>query len=138
MIGSPQPLPAASPLGPGQPAPYHYDSPHMPGYAWPSYAAYPNYASVTYPSDGWDTTGNTGPGGTPNDHLENTIRFVKKTTLTWDPVNFRYNIAAWNTTGALPPPYMGAAPNGEGDYVTALIVDPNDAAGNTVYVVCAN
>jgi hypothetical protein len=49
MIGAPQPLPAASPLGPGQPAPYHYDSPHMPGYAWPSYAAYPNYASVTYP-----------------------------------------------------------------------------------------
>ncbi len=49
MIGAPQPLPAASPLGPGQPAPYHYDSPHMPGYAWPSYAAYPNYAAVTYP-----------------------------------------------------------------------------------------
>lgn len=26
-----------------------YDSPQMPGYAWPSYAAYPNYAAVTYP-----------------------------------------------------------------------------------------
>jgi hypothetical protein len=49
MVGAPQPLPSASPLGPGQPAPYHYDSPHMPGYAWPSYAAYPNYAAVTYP-----------------------------------------------------------------------------------------
>ncbi|WP_231943814.1 BON domain-containing protein [Aeoliella mucimassa] len=26
-----------------------YDNAHMPGYAWPSYAAYPNYAAVTYP-----------------------------------------------------------------------------------------
>ncbi len=26
-----------------------YDQPHMPNYAWPSYAAYPNYAAATYP-----------------------------------------------------------------------------------------
>ncbi|MFO0923021.1 MAG: BON domain-containing protein [Pirellulales bacterium] len=26
-----------------------YDQPNMPNYAWPSYAAYPNYAAVTYP-----------------------------------------------------------------------------------------
>lgn len=26
-----------------------FDNPAMPGYAWPSYAAYPNYAAVTYP-----------------------------------------------------------------------------------------
>ncbi len=26
-----------------------FDNPMMPGYAWPSYAAYPNYAAVTYP-----------------------------------------------------------------------------------------
>jgi BON domain len=26
-----------------------YDNPQMPGYAWPSYAAYPNYAGVSYP-----------------------------------------------------------------------------------------
>jgi hypothetical protein len=26
-----------------------YDHPNMPGYSWPSYAAYPNYAAVTYP-----------------------------------------------------------------------------------------
>lgn len=26
-----------------------YDNAHMPGYAWPSYAAYPNYSAVTYP-----------------------------------------------------------------------------------------
>ncbi|MCY2975737.1 MAG: BON domain-containing protein [Planctomycetota bacterium] len=26
-----------------------YDQPQMPGYAWPSYAAYPNYSAVTYP-----------------------------------------------------------------------------------------
>ena len=27
-----------------------FDHPVMPGYAWPSYAAYPNYAAVTYPA----------------------------------------------------------------------------------------
>jgi hypothetical protein len=26
-----------------------YENPQMPGYAWPSYAAYPNYAALTYP-----------------------------------------------------------------------------------------
>jgi len=31
------------------PAPARYDQPCLPNYAWPSYAAYPNYASVTYP-----------------------------------------------------------------------------------------
>jgi len=30
-------------------APAHYDEPHMPNHAWPSYAAYPNYGAVTYP-----------------------------------------------------------------------------------------
>jgi hypothetical protein len=30
-------------------APARYDQPCMPNYAWPSYAAYPNYAAVTYP-----------------------------------------------------------------------------------------
>jgi hypothetical protein len=30
-------------------APARYDQPSLPNYAWPSYAAYPNYASVTYP-----------------------------------------------------------------------------------------
>jgi hypothetical protein len=30
-------------------APARYDHPYMPGYAWPSYASYPNYAAVTYP-----------------------------------------------------------------------------------------
>lgn len=30
-------------------APARYDQPNMPNYAWPSYAAYPNYAAVTYP-----------------------------------------------------------------------------------------
>ena len=27
----------------------NYDNPQMPGYAWPSYASYPNYAALTYP-----------------------------------------------------------------------------------------
>jgi len=26
-----------------------YENPQMPGYAWPSYASYPNYAAVSYP-----------------------------------------------------------------------------------------
>ena len=26
-----------------------YDNAQMPGYAWPSYASYPNYAALTYP-----------------------------------------------------------------------------------------
>lgn len=29
--------------------PAAYDNPHMPGYAWPSYASYPNYGALTYP-----------------------------------------------------------------------------------------
>jgi hypothetical protein len=35
--------------GGGGPAPARNDLPTMPNYAWPSYAAYPNYAAVTYP-----------------------------------------------------------------------------------------
>jgi len=38
------PVPAA--MGP---APARFDQPQLPNYAWPSYAAYPNYAAVTYP-----------------------------------------------------------------------------------------
>jgi osmotically-inducible protein OsmY len=34
--------------GVGMSAP-RYDQPNLPNYAWPSYAAYPNYAAVTYP-----------------------------------------------------------------------------------------
>jgi len=33
----------------GQTAPVRYDQPHLPNYSWPSYAAYPNYAALTYP-----------------------------------------------------------------------------------------
>ncbi len=67
----PQPAPAATPYAngapvpigqqPGAPIPQYaapmgagmmppaYDQPHLPNYAWPSYAAYPNYAALTYP-----------------------------------------------------------------------------------------
>jgi hypothetical protein len=38
---------SASPTGMAQPV--VYDNAQMPGYAWPSYASYPNYAAVTYP-----------------------------------------------------------------------------------------
>ncbi|NLX94639.1 MAG: BON domain-containing protein [Rhodopirellula sp.] len=41
MYGAPVPTAAAAPMA--------YDQPHLPGYAWPGYAAYPNYAGVTYP-----------------------------------------------------------------------------------------
>ena len=44
-----RPMPAYVP-GPGNtPPPAAYDQPNMPNCAWPSYAAYPNYAAVTYP-----------------------------------------------------------------------------------------
>jgi len=42
------PVPEYAPVG-GAPAPAMYDQPYMPPYAWPSYAAYPNYAALTYP-----------------------------------------------------------------------------------------
>jgi BON domain len=43
------PMPAYVPSGNMTPPPAAYDQPHMPNYSWPSYAAYPNYAAVTYP-----------------------------------------------------------------------------------------
>lgn len=60
--GQPAPMPGAPlPVGgmPMQPQyitpanmatpPAQYDQPNMPNYAWPSYAAYPNYAALSYP-----------------------------------------------------------------------------------------
>lgn len=45
MMGQPMPeVPAAAGI-----ARARFDNPVMPGYAWPSYAAYPNYGAVTYP-----------------------------------------------------------------------------------------
>lgn len=51
-----QPMPMVAPpayypaqYGYGYYRPTRYDHPQMPGYAWPAYAAYPNYAAVTYP-----------------------------------------------------------------------------------------
>ncbi len=46
--GGPMPMHTAAANGGGV-APARYDQPCMPNYAWPSYAAYPNYAAVTYP-----------------------------------------------------------------------------------------
>jgi hypothetical protein len=43
------PMPMYSAAARGGVAPARYDQPCMPNYAWPSYAAYPNYAGVTYP-----------------------------------------------------------------------------------------
>lgn len=47
--GMGQPMPMYSHASHAGAAPMTYDQPHMPNYAWPSYAAYPNYAGVTYP-----------------------------------------------------------------------------------------
>jgi hypothetical protein len=46
--GAPGMQPAGySPTGMAQPV--VHDNAQMPGYAWPSYASYPNYAAVSYP-----------------------------------------------------------------------------------------
>ncbi len=42
------PIPAYIP-GTGGVHPAQHDQPQMPAYAWPSYAASPNYGAVTYP-----------------------------------------------------------------------------------------
>ena len=51
--GGGQPMQASYPPGyvpvSGGVAPARYDHPNMPAYSWPSYAAHPNYAAVTYP-----------------------------------------------------------------------------------------
>jgi hypothetical protein len=41
-----QPVPMAPHSAVGAP---RYDSPNLPNYAWPGYAAHPNYAALTYP-----------------------------------------------------------------------------------------
>ena len=46
-LGRPIPMYVAG-MG-GRVAPARYDQPYMPNHAWPSYAAYPNYAALTYP-----------------------------------------------------------------------------------------
>jgi osmotically-inducible protein OsmY len=43
-MGAPMPATGPVPAGPV------YDNPNIPEYAWPTYAQYPNYAAVTYPS----------------------------------------------------------------------------------------
>lgn len=49
MPGYGRPLPAYQPGMGGGVARATYDQAHMPNYAWPSYAAYPNYAALSYP-----------------------------------------------------------------------------------------
>ncbi|TWT34131.1 BON domain-containing protein [Blastopirellula retiformator] len=41
--------PAYYPTAQGYATPVRYDNPTLPGYAWPAYAAYPNYAALQYP-----------------------------------------------------------------------------------------
>lgn len=48
MMQPGEPVPMTGNSGVGI-APARFDHPQMPGYAWPSYAAYPNYGAVTYP-----------------------------------------------------------------------------------------
>jgi len=49
-MGMGQPMGAAGPMPAGRGQAVSYDNPQMPGYAWPSYAANPNYAALTYPT----------------------------------------------------------------------------------------
>lgn len=49
MAGMGGPMPAYAGAVPVGASPARYDQPAMPAYAWPSYAAYPNYAALTYP-----------------------------------------------------------------------------------------
>ena len=44
-----RPIPAYVRSAGAMAQPARYDHPHLPNYAWPSYAAHPNYAAVTYP-----------------------------------------------------------------------------------------
>jgi hypothetical protein len=47
-LGQPRPMGTA---GVGMPpVPMRGDGPNMPNYAWPSYASYPNYAALQYPT----------------------------------------------------------------------------------------
>lgn len=49
IMGAPvsgQPVPMNYGVAAGAP---RYDAPNLPNYAWPGYAAYPNYAALTYP-----------------------------------------------------------------------------------------
>jgi hypothetical protein len=50
--GQPMPMGGAGPMGGGgmPPIPMRGEGPNMPNYAWPSYAAYPNYAALQYPT----------------------------------------------------------------------------------------
>ena len=48
-MGGPQPMPMSHVPATAAGRTVSYDSPQMPNYAWPSYAAYPNYAALTYP-----------------------------------------------------------------------------------------
>lgn len=47
--GGPMPQGYSGGAGAAAGAAMSYDNAQMPGYAWPSYAAYPNYAAVSYP-----------------------------------------------------------------------------------------
>lgn len=46
---APAPGVAAQPVGLGGAGQPVYNMPNLPSHSWPTYAAYPNYAQVTYP-----------------------------------------------------------------------------------------
>ncbi|MBN2577460.1 MAG: BON domain-containing protein [Pirellulales bacterium] len=79
VVGAPRPMYTAA--AQGGVAPVRYDQPCMPNYAWPSYAAYPNYAALTYPKQyspsAWPYIGPFYPY--PQVPLE-----WRKVTLEWD------------------------------------------------------
>jgi hypothetical protein len=73
-----------------------YDQPNVPGYAWPSYAAYPNSAAVNYPqqysASAWPYIG-------PFYPYPQVPLGWRKVELEWDDgywqLNFRPRTARW-------------------------------------------
>jgi len=49
-LGAPMPMAGAGAGGGMAPVPMRGDGPNLPNYAWPSYASYPNYAALQYPT----------------------------------------------------------------------------------------
>ena len=77
----PTPMPVHMPGSGHSVTPARYDHPQMPGYAWPSYAAYPNYAGLQYPKQysahAWPYIG-------PFYPYPQVPLGWRKVTLTWD------------------------------------------------------
>ena len=91
------PMPMANPGMGGEVAPAQYDQPCMPNYSWPSYAAYPNYAAVTYPrqysANAWPYIGPFYP--------------YPQVPLGWRKVSLQWDDGWWFLSSAISPAVAG-------------------------------